>query len=153
MGTSGYGAPTTFQGEFSTYMDYTWFLIGGSLGKLIDVTGKFSNFGEKREQELTRFYLDLMIPISTSLDDIYWLTGYGGTNPVYNRYHIDNTIAKGKLGFRIGYTQNYYNKIISGGPELAFLPGIENPQGAMSCYNPYFRIKFQIGFNKIFDKD
>ncbi|HXC03947.1 MAG TPA: hypothetical protein VNZ86_04295 [Bacteroidia bacterium] len=137
------GASSSFNGAFSTNMEYTWLYLGGSLGKMFDVAANFSEYGNKTGRCLKRIYAHVIIPLQSKLDDIYWLEGYGSSNPIYHKYVIDNTVPKGKVGFRIGFSQDFYSQIISGGGEFVLMPGLNG-------MSPMFRLKFQLGLNKIF---
>ena len=140
----GTNQPTSFNGEFNTNMNYTYLYIGGSFGKLINVKANFSTYGEKAGFDLHKVYGHLIIPLKTSLDDItYTQTDPTTGNTVNKNYHIDNTITRTNLGFRIGYDQDFANRVMSGGGEFSVFPGIQGNG------NYLIRLKVNIGLNAI----
>jgi len=140
------GQNTAFNGLFSTNMTYTWLYLGGSIGKLIDVTGDFSEIGKKSNKTLNKFYVHAIFALQNQLDDIYYLSPSANGSPLYYKYQINNTVPKSNIGIRLGFNQDYFFNVMSTGAELELMPGIKG-----SSSTTFIRIKIQIGFNKIFN--
>jgi hypothetical protein len=111
---------------FTTYMQYSWVQCGFTFGKIINSEVNFSGYGNRTASYMTKSYAHLILPISNSLEDIYFTPDNGSSTLLTYRYILNDAVPLSKIGFRAGYEFIPMKKLMGVGLEIGTLPGIKN---------------------------
>lgn len=130
-------------GNFTTYMQYTWLQAGFCYGKIYNASADFSGYGIRKVQYMDRYYLNIVLPMSSNFEDIYYLSELGTSNPLYNRYSLKDVKAT-SLGFKLGYEYIPLKRVIGFGGEVGIMPGFKG------MGNFYFATKVSFNLGGIF---
>ena len=131
-------------GFFTTYMQYTWVQFGFSYGKIINSELNFSGYGNRTACYMTKFYGHLILPVSSSLEDIYFTPDNGSSTTLTYRYILNDAVPLSKIGFRAGYEFIPMKKLVGYGLEIGTMPGIK------SGGNFYLSTKLSFNFGSRF---
>lgn len=139
----------TFQSEYAmtSFMQYGWISIGPTYGKIVDVAADFEGIGERKTQYFDRFYANVLIAGKSTLEDVYMVENFGGSNQMTHQYVLDGNVVMSKIGFNVGYETYKFSKVgVVAGIEIGAMPGVK----ISGAGNGYLLVKWGIVFGKQF---
>jgi hypothetical protein len=127
------GTSTHITQSFSTFREYIWLYAGFSITKFINSRVTFEDYGDRRNQSTWRSYLHVIVPVYTSLEDVYL-----DLNTIYTGRFVTDDLPRTPVGFRIGTDFTPISNILGFGFQAGLHPGIDG------AFQPIVKVKLSL---------